>query len=82
MKEEITKEQLTISTIFLTIIFLVIIFLICYTMIQTQIKVQEYCNDKYGLDNWEFNETTGNKFYLGQTWECVPILNKSILKEK
>jgi len=51
-----------------------------YVQMQHYKQTENYCNNKYGFNNWEFNETTGTgqyKHYIGQAWECVPLSNSS-----
>ena len=32
-----------------------------------------YCDQKYGVCNWTYQEKDVGGFYIGQYWECVPI---------
>ena len=68
---------LNILSIILGIIILIaIIVYIGYYQVQHYKQAEEYCNNKYGINGWQFNETTDirvNKYYIGQVWECVPL---------
>ena len=35
-----------------------------------------YCDEKYGVCNWTYEEKDIDGFYIGEYWECVPIKNK------
>jgi hypothetical protein len=51
-----------------------------YIQFQHYKQTEDYCNNKYGFNNWELNETTGTgqyKYYIGQVWGCVPLSNSS-----
>ena len=51
-----------------------------YIQVQHYKQTEDYCNNQYGVNGWELNETTGtgvNKYYIGQVWECVPLSNSS-----
>lgn len=75
-------------TIIIGVIIIGLILYVGYLQVQHFRQVKEYCDNKYGVDNWEMNETTNRttatgkyKFYIGQVWECVPLLNNSDDKE-
>jgi len=54
-----------------------------YIQVQQYKQTEDYCNKKYGFNGWVLNETTGtdnNKYYIGQVWECVPLLNSTTNK--
>jgi len=49
-----------------------------YIQVQHNKQTEDYCNNQYGVNGWELNETTGtdiNKHYIGEIWTCVPISN-------
>lgn len=65
---------LGIITIIITVIY------VAYIQIQNYKQTEDYCNNQYGFNNWEFNETTEtniNKYYIGQVWECIPLSNST-----
>ena len=56
------------------IIFFIVIGIGGYLMLDNYAKIDKYCDNLYGKDNWELKEVTGEgdyKFYIGQVWECV-----------
>ena len=62
------------------VICVVVIVLIIGVYVQRDIyySSQKYCDEKYGICGWTYNETTGTgdcKGYIGQCWKCVPITN-------
>ena len=75
------KGSLILFTIIITFFLIGVIVVAGYLMTQISLKAVDYCNNKYGVGNWEWNETTGTgdyKYYIGQAWECVPLSeNKS-----
>ena len=71
----------TLFSILGMIVVIGIAFYVGYnTQVQHYKQSEEYCNNKYGINGWELNETTGtgvNKNYIGQVWECVPLSKSS-----
>lgn len=78
-------EETTISSKLFSILGIVVVIgmtvFVGYVQVQHCKQTVDYCNNKYGVNGWEFNETTGkgvNKHYIGQVWECVPLSNSSL----
>jgi hypothetical protein len=62
-----------LQLIILTLLFLISIYVIHIASNQ-QKTIINFCNEKYGEEKWEWNETTGTiPFYIGQSWECVSL---------
>jgi nitrate/TMAO reductase-like tetraheme cytochrome c subunit len=73
------KVKYTLKDILFVLIGIIIIVVITVIVFDTQLRMnkqsEEFCNNKYGVDNWYYNETTGTgdfKYYIGQVWSCVP----------
>jgi len=66
------------------VLLLVVIFLsigLHIQIIEYQ-KAEKYCNERYGKNNWIFQEITGTKnftHYIGQAWECIVIDEKHLV---
>jgi len=80
-KMKTKKGRLSFFPILLTFSLIAVIVVTGYLMIEVSLEAEDYCNNKYGVGNWEWNETTGTgdyRHYIGQAWECVPLSeNKS-----
>lgn len=61
-----------------TILAIIAVAIVGYLLIHQQLRdykeFDKYCDEKFGVDNWEMKDVTGEgkyKFYIGQAWECV-----------
>jgi hypothetical protein len=68
----------TVPSRFFIVITIVLISLSILYLLNLQVQsyqqMENYCDERFGADNWELNETTGtgvHKYYIGQVWECV-----------
>lgn len=65
------KERLTLLLLSVIVIFVCVY--VGYAIIEEgYTKPVEKCNEKYGIDKWEFVEKHNLDFYIGQEWVCVP----------
>lgn len=56
-----------------------------YVQIDIYKGATNFCDKKYGVDNWTLNDTTGTglcKHYIGQCWVCVLDSNHETLHSK
>jgi len=72
------KQELIQHIIFLVSVILIVgcsIFIVFNQMSEQTQNVSNFCDEKYGENNWEMVEketrdTFQEKIYIGQIWEC------------
>jgi len=70
--EKINKVLWAILIVFMTTALIIYVGI---ALINLNLQNINYCDNKFGVDGWYLNETTGTgdyKYYIGQVWECVP----------
>ena len=78
-KEEKTTLKCGIPLVWELLIIAIMLLIGFYVWGNTMQEVRQSCDDKYGINGWDLNETTSTgecKGYIGQCWECVPKGNE------
>ena len=66
------------GTLIVILVIIFIFFFMIKVMENSMQRTNNFCDEKYGVENWHFKDITGTKeannlagrFYLGQVWEC------------
>ena len=63
-----------IKTFSFLLVILVVLFVGVFVSSSYYNEKIDFCDEKFGVDNWELEETTGDRSKckgIGQCWECV-----------